>query len=115
MKNKNRFSLFTLVAALSLGATVSASEYPIAGENPSQRPAGAPVITEVAKTDAWYEHALYGIQKPAFIPTYASPRYPDPANGSLRLFLIDQGSWYTPFTRPGMVGYYDIRGWHTTK
>jgi hypothetical protein len=115
MKNKNGLCLFTLVAAFSLGTTSYAGGYPVAGENPSQRPAGAPIIKEFSKNDAWYEQALYGIQKPAVIPTYASTRYPDPYTGSLRLFLLDQGGWYNPFTRPGMVGYYDIRSWHVAK
>jgi len=44
------------------------------------------------------ETALHGIVPPA----------PD----SLR-FLRDQGNWYTPFSRPGMPGLYDIRGWHS--
>lgn len=109
---KNSLCLFTLVTTFSLGTASYASDYPVAGENPSQRPAGAPVIKEFAKTDAWYEHALYGIQKPAFYPTYASVRYPDPYTGNLRLFLLDQGAWYNPFIYAGMVGYYDIRGWH---
>ena len=64
---------------------------------PWQRPAGAPVITEVVRTPAWYGQALTGISQP----------FPY----SLR-FLEDQGNWYTPFNRPGMPGRYDIRGWH---
>jgi hypothetical protein len=28
-------------------------------------------------------------------------------------FLNDQGAWFNPFTRPGMTGPYDLRGWHT--
>ena len=72
----------------------------IAGIKPDQRPANAPVITEAIKDQAWYAKALTGISQP----------YPD----SLR-FLDDQGSWYTPFNRPGMTGRYDIRGWHTQK
>ena len=71
--------------------------YPIAGTAPSQRPLGAPVIQSVEKDAAWYNRALTGISQP----------YPS----SLR-FLEDQGNWYTPFDRPGMPGYYDIRGWH---
>jgi hypothetical protein len=34
-----------------------------------------------------------------------------PYPASLR-FLEDQGNWYTPFNRPGMLPPYDIRGWH---
>jgi hypothetical protein len=77
---------------------VTAGEYPIAGTQPSQRPAGAPVIREVQKPEGWYEQALTGITKP----------YP----ASLR-FLENQGNWYTPFNHPGMYGRYDIRGWHS--
>ncbi|WP_200243130.1 hypothetical protein [Thiohalocapsa halophila] len=71
--------------------------YPIAGTQPSARPAGAPVVREVRKPEGWYTKALTGISQP----------YP----ASLG-FLEDQGNWYTPFNRPGMVGRYDIRGWH---
>jgi hypothetical protein len=27
-------------------------------------------------------------------------------------FLDHQGAWHTPFTLPGMPGYYDLRQWH---
>jgi hypothetical protein len=72
-------------------------EYPIAGTQPSERPAGAPMIREVRKPQGWYTRALTGISQP----------YPS----SLR-FLEDQGNWYTPFNHPGMQGRYDIRGWY---
>lgn len=71
--------------------------YPIAGLTPDQRPAGAPTIEWVKHDKAWYQQALTGIQPP----------YPR----SL-WFLDNQGNWYTPFNRPGMRDYYDIRGWH---
>ena len=74
-----------------------ATEYPIAGLTPWERPAGAPEITSVSHDGAWYANALHGISTP----------YPY----SLR-FLEDQGNWYTPFNHPGMLGRYDIRGWH---
>ena len=67
----------------------SYADYPVAGLNPSVRPAGAPVITKVEKDDAWYRYAVTGISKP----------YPI----SLK-FLEDQGNWVTPFTRPGAPG-----------
>ena len=82
------------VIPMAFGA--SGLEYPIAGTQPSQRPAGAPQVSEVVKPEGWYAEALYGISKP----------YPS----SLK-FLEDQGNWYTPFNRPGMGGRYDIRGW----
>lgn len=78
-------------------ATSADSGFPIAGTQPSERPAGAPVIRDVQKPEGWYTRALTGISQP----------YP----ASLR-FLEDQGNWYTPFNHPGMPGPYDIRGWH---
>ncbi len=88
------------LAALSLlivASTVKASDLPIAGLDPSQRPEGAPRILTVNRSGEWYRGALHGVARP----------YPH----SLR-FLEDQGNWYTPFTRPGMPGRYDIRGWY---
>lgn len=70
----------------------------IAGVHPEQRPANAPVIQKVDKTRQWYDQAVTGI----------SPPFP----ASFR-FLDDQGRWYTPFNRPGMLPPYDIRGWHS--
>jgi len=86
-----------LAGLFLLAGAAASTEYPVAGLEPSQRPAGAPVVEHVEKDDAWYQEALTGITQP----------YPH----SLR-FLEDQGNWYTPFNRPGMLGPYDIRGWH---
>ena len=41
-------------------------------------------------------------------------RQPAPP-GSIVKFLADQGAWYTPFTHPGMPGYYDLRGMHVSR
>jgi hypothetical protein len=71
----------------------------VAGLTPSERPAGAPIVTEMPKDAAWYEQALTGVEAP----------YP----ASLR-FLEDQGAWFSPFLHPGMTGPYDIRHWHET-
>lgn len=78
-----------------------ANEYPIAGTTPEQRPLGAPVLKEVRKSDTWYQNALKGIDFPQ-------------SEGGIRLFslLLQQGNWYSPFTRPGMIGRYDIRNMH---
>lgn len=76
-----------------------AAPVPVAGLAPAERPAGAPVITEMRKDAEWHRRALHGIEPP------------HPA--SLR-FLEDQGAWYTPFIRPGMTAPYDIRQWHGT-
>lgn len=90
------FSLsFVLVVSMQFFSTASA--YPIAGVNPDQRPAGAPVIKTFQKNDQWYANALHGITLP----------YP----ASLH-FLENQGGWYTPFIHRGMTGPYDIRNWH---
>ena len=71
--------------------------YPIAGIQPAERPASAPVIAEVHRDGAWYQQALTGVSRP----------YPN----SLK-FLENQGNWHTPFNHPGMPDGYDIRGWH---
>jgi hypothetical protein len=93
-----RTTILSVCIAIVLSSAVSVSAEPfIAGLKPWERPAGAPVITEFAKDQAWYAAALQGVDKP----------YP----GSLK-FLDDQGGWFNPFTRPGMLGLFDIRGWH---
>lgn len=69
----------------------------IAGIKPDQRPAHAPQIKKINRNKAWYEKSLTGIR-----PPYPESLY----------FLDNQGNWYSPFTRPGMTGPYDIRGWH---
>lgn len=69
----------------------------IAGVHPDQRPPSAPKIETYTKGADWLAKATRGVEKP--IPP------------SLK-FLDDQGGWYTPFTRPGMTGRYDIRHWH---
>jgi hypothetical protein len=84
-------------AALSFSATGFAQEAFIAGTTPSVRPANAPVIQQVTKSNDWYASALHGVDKP----------YP----ASLR-FLEDQGNWFIPFIHAGMTGRFDIRGWH---
>lgn len=79
-------------------AGVGADSYPVAGLTPYQRPAPAPRSTSNPPLDR--EQALHGVSKP--IPA------------SLK-FLDDQGGWFNPFTRPGMTGPYDLRGWHLTQ
>ncbi|HRK25053.1 MAG TPA: hypothetical protein PLQ11_08890 [Beijerinckiaceae bacterium] len=69
----------------------------VGGLTPSVRPAGLPSIQGIHNGIEWYRKALTGVSQP----------YP----ASL-VWLDRQGEWYTPFTRPGMPGYYDIRGWH---
>lgn len=100
MHMRKFFLALMQVAMLQMAATSVMAEniaY-IAGTNPSQRPADAPVITQVQHDGAWYKAALKGVQEP----------YPQ----SLR-FLENQGNWFTPFTHAGMNPPYDIRGWHT--
>ena len=95
--------LYPILLGCALTSVCQASEeraYPIAGTTPWQRPEGAPVIEWVRHDQAWFQHALTGI----------SPPYPR----SL-FFLDNQGNWYTPFNRPGMLPPYDIRGWHRAR
>lgn len=68
----------------------------VAGLTPDQRPANAPVIQVFTPDAAWRARALTGIREP--IPASLD-------------FLNRQGAWYTPFTQPGMPGYYDLRNW----
>ena len=88
-------SLLTLLTAFPAWAEGDV----VAGLQPDRRPEGAPRITAVVHPRAWYAHALTGI----------APPYPH------SLFFRDaQGDWYSPFVVPGMVGRYDVRGWHRT-
>lgn len=95
-----RQALIALGAALWGPVVACAADYPVSGVQPHRRPAGAPVVTTADKDAQWYRQALFGVEPP----------YP----ASLS-FLEDQGAWHTPFTRPGMTGPYDIRGWHRPK
>lgn len=95
-----RISIAGLALSSLLAASAGTAEtqgQTIAGLTPSQRPAKAPVLTEMLKDAAWYARALTGVDQP----------YP----ASLR-FLEDQGAWFSPFVHPGMTGPYDIRHWH---
>jgi hypothetical protein len=98
--NHKRWLTLSIAALLNLMPgmiTVHAADtVPIAGLSPWQRPTGAPRITTAPPPDP--TRALHGISTP--IPA------------SLK-FLDDQGSWYTPFTEPGMPPPYDLRGWHS--
>lgn len=78
------------------GAMAQTAPY-IAGVQPDQRPATAPKLETYDKSGDWLARATHGVEKP----------HPP----SLK-FLNDQGAWFNPFTRPGMLGRYDIRHWH---
>lgn len=84
-----------LVPALVIGAEAA----PVAGLAPDARPLGAPVLKTFSATPEARAQATRGLSQP--LPPGLA-------------FLKDQGAWYTPFTRPGMPGYYDIRGLHTS-
>ena len=86
------------VVSVWASAVAHGADELIAGLRPDQRPAGAPVIEQVEKTQAWYDQALHGVDRPP--------------PGNVMQVLHDQGNWYTPFSRPGMAGRYDIRHWH---
>lgn len=78
------------------GEGVPANRF-VAGTTPWQRPTQAPVIKTHVVTPEMRSAMLKGVSEPV------------PA--SLK-FLNDQGAWYTPFDRPGMPGYYDLRQMH---
>jgi hypothetical protein len=86
-----------VLSTLLVSPALAAGAYPIAGLQPSERPAGAPVIKEPIRAKGWETVFFRGVTKP----------YPASLSWSK-----DQGSWYTPFNTPGMIGPYDIRGWH---
>jgi len=92
-------AIMTVVMAQGSVAPKSsvAPESFVAGVQPDQRPANAPVIKEMQKPRTWYDKAVTGVVRP--FPT------------SMR-FLEAQGNWYNPFIVPGMCGRYDIRNWH---
>lgn len=76
----------------------SSQQSTIAGEHPSHRPIGAPNVLNVNKNHLWFKKALWGIEPP--IPL------------GITAILVSQGAWFTPFTRAGMTGTYDLRSWH---
>ena len=92
-----KFRIFAFAPFFTLSAAIADSGF-VAGLNPSVRPANAPVISVFEPADAWKQQALRGIHEP------------QTGLG----FLKDQGAWYTPFNRPNLLGYYDIRGLHDT-
>lgn len=91
-------SCIRLLAAVLIGlvATPSHSQpHPPAGLLPFERPAGAPVKVEV---EGMGEGGLKGVE--GEVP------------GSVGAMVREQGEWYSPFSRAGMTGPYDLRGWH---
>ncbi len=95
---KSVFSTLAVLVAVFAVIPIPALAAPIAGLAPYQRPEGAPVIQQFEHSPAWNERALRGVSQPV------------PASFK---WLQDQGAWYTPFILPGMLGYYDLRQWHT--
>lgn len=71
----------------------------VAGTAPDRRPPSPPRISTFNRTSDWHAQAHAGIATP--LPPLS--------------FLKDQGGWYTPFTRPGMPGPYDIRSRHSPR
>ena len=86
-------------SATTLQSVTQSTEF-VAGLTPNQRPGGAPVVREFAPGADWRSRALAGVSEPV----------PDSLD-----FLDSQGAWYTPFNRPGMPGYYDLRNMHRTR
>ena len=96
-----RFALLGFGVLLALAPSsrlMAADQQFVAGVKPFERPANAPVITKTQHAPGWREQVLTGVSKP--VPQH------------ILNFLDDQGHWFNPFTRSGMTGKYDIRGWH---
>lgn len=87
--------LSTAAVLVGVSGQAASADHPVAGVAPDRRPDGAPVISTLTRDPDWYATALRGVSRP----------HPESLD-----FLEDQGNWYTPFTRPGMSGRYDIRG-----
>lgn len=92
-----RVALLTLLLAPAAAAQGNAF---VGGSTPDRRPEGAPRLQTLDKSPQWYAAALTGVTAP--IPPTLK-------------FLDDQGAWFNPFNRAGMMGRYDIRGWHAAK
>lgn len=91
-----RIAGLVVVGLLALTGAAQAQGYPIAGLTPDRRPEGAPKITQPARSDADKARYVFGVTAP--VPNTLGAK--------------DQGAWYTPFDRPGMLHPYDPRGWH---
>lgn len=95
--SRGRRHLALVIVVTALSASEASSQTFVAGTTPERRPDNAPTITVAEHNSAWLRRARRGIRAP----------YPK----SLA-FLNSQGDWYTPFTRRGMTGPYDIRRLH---
>jgi hypothetical protein len=89
--------LMRIAFALALLPCAGQAQEVVGGVSPATRPANAPKITQVEHGQDWYRSALTGVSAP----------YPRSLS-----FLDNQGNWYTPFSRRGMPGRYDIRQLH---
>ncbi|MCX7945619.1 MAG: hypothetical protein N2557_01405 [Hydrogenophilus sp.] len=103
--NRERRPLWLCQYAVLLGLMISpvlsfAQNAPafIGGTQPDRRPLNAPIQTQPLTEQKRERVASHGISAP--IP------------GNIPKIIKDQGGWYTPFNRPGMTSYYDLRGWH---
>ena len=87
--------LFLLIVAM--GAAAQGGGF-VAGIQPDRRPDSFPRVAQVPQRDLAV--ALRGI---------------DGGTSDAFGWLASQGAWFTPFTRPGMTGPYDLRGWHAER
>lgn len=84
----------------SLSASAQGFVSPVAGLQPDRRPDAAPVVRNDLVDASIKQARLIGITTPW------------PGNVER---IAEQGAWYSPMFRPGMVGPYDLRGWHTSR
>lgn len=78
-------------------AATPAASAPIAGLQPYQRPAGAPVVADAPATPEQMSRWLRGVSAP------------HPGNVDA---IAATGHWWVPLRGPGMTPPYDPRGWH---
>ncbi len=91
-----RSALFLGAIVLGSAGVLHGQSLPVAGTAPDRRPEGAPRVERFEPDAAWLARFHYGVSEP--LPPHLGAR--------------DQGAWYTPFNRPGMLPPYDLRGWH---
>ena len=88
IRTGTRCTTFTQLPEAFCGGRI-ANSAPVAGLTPYERPAGAPLIKTLARTPEQTARLTAGVAQP--LPLGIE-------------WLKDQGAWYNPFTRPGMVG-----------
>jgi hypothetical protein len=91
------FALGLAGCVVGVAAQTQTAGY-VAGLHPDRRPDMAPRLDEAAaRTPDQFARVLRGIDKPV------------PGNVQS---IAATGNWWVPLRQPGMMGPYDLRGWH---